>query len=120
MKDFYDVWLLSRQFDFDGAKLAEAIRLTFGQRQTAIPASAIAFEQDFIDSRKVLWAAFRKRLQQEHMPESFGDVVSAVADFLVPLTTALDQDLPVNMKWIAPGSWVAPLPEDEDRCVPFE
>ncbi|MBW2593251.1 MAG: nucleotidyl transferase AbiEii/AbiGii toxin family protein [Deltaproteobacteria bacterium] len=24
MKDFYDIWLLSRQFDFDGAKLAAA------------------------------------------------------------------------------------------------
>jgi len=34
MKDFYDIWLLSRQFDFDGAKLTEAIRLTFEQRYT--------------------------------------------------------------------------------------
>jgi hypothetical protein len=25
MKDFYDIWLLSRQFDFDGRILAEAI-----------------------------------------------------------------------------------------------
>jgi len=29
MKDVYDTWLLSRQFDFDGANLTEAIRLTF-------------------------------------------------------------------------------------------
>jgi predicted nucleotidyltransferase component of viral defense system len=105
MKDFYDVWLLSRQFDFDGAKLAEAIRLTFEQRQTAIPARAVAFEQDFIDAKKIQWAAFRRRLQQEHVPESFGEVVSAVADFLVPLTAALAQNIPFNMKWIAPGSW---------------
>ena len=27
MKDFHDIWLLSRQFDFDGHELAEAIRL---------------------------------------------------------------------------------------------
>ncbi|TXT28818.1 MAG: hypothetical protein FD138_2506 [Planctomycetota bacterium] len=26
MKDFYDIWLLSRQFDFDGAALAGAIK----------------------------------------------------------------------------------------------
>lgn len=25
MKDFYDIWLLSRQFDFDGAELVEAV-----------------------------------------------------------------------------------------------
>jgi predicted nucleotidyltransferase component of viral defense system len=105
MKDFYDVWLLSRQFNFDGAKLAEAIRLTFGQRQTALPVRAAAFEQDFIDAKRVQWAAFHRRLQQEHVPESFGEVVSGVADFLVPLTAALAQNLPVPMEWIAPGSW---------------
>ncbi len=34
MKDFYDIWLLSRQFDFAGERLAEAIRLTFNRRGT--------------------------------------------------------------------------------------
>lgn len=29
MKDFYDVWTLARQFDFDGNGLCEAIRATF-------------------------------------------------------------------------------------------
>ena len=28
MKDFYDIWLLSHQFDFESKTLAEAIRLT--------------------------------------------------------------------------------------------
>lgn len=37
MKDFYDIWLLSRQFDFNGPALAEAIRLTFERRGTALP-----------------------------------------------------------------------------------
>ncbi len=27
MKDFYDIWVLSRQFDFSGKDLAQAIRL---------------------------------------------------------------------------------------------
>lgn len=29
MKDFYDIWLLSRQFSFESTKLAEAVKLTF-------------------------------------------------------------------------------------------
>ncbi len=29
MKDFYDIWMLSRQYDFEGTSLAEAIRQTF-------------------------------------------------------------------------------------------
>jgi len=37
MKDFYDIWVLSRQFDFDGHVLAMAIRKTFENRRTDIP-----------------------------------------------------------------------------------
>ncbi len=39
MKDFYDIYTLSRQFDFKGDMLAEAIRLTFKNRGTEIPFS---------------------------------------------------------------------------------
>jgi hypothetical protein len=40
MKDFYDVWLLARQFAFDGALLAKAIAATFANRETAIDVCA--------------------------------------------------------------------------------
>jgi Nucleotidyl transferase AbiEii toxin, Type IV TA system len=36
MKDFYDIWLLSRRFDFDGAILQKAIVATFQNRKTPI------------------------------------------------------------------------------------
>lgn len=42
MKDFYDIWLLSRQFDFEGATLAESVRLTFARRGTAMPEDIVA------------------------------------------------------------------------------
>jgi hypothetical protein len=31
MKDYYDIWLLSQQFDFDGANLVRAIEATCGR-----------------------------------------------------------------------------------------
>jgi len=71
MKDFYDIWLLSRQFDFDGAKLAEAIRLTFERRGTALPTEIEAFTEPFIDAKQIQWTTFWKRLQQDHVPVSF-------------------------------------------------
>ncbi len=37
MKDFFDVWLLSRSFDFDGPRLCEAIDKTFKRRGTLLP-----------------------------------------------------------------------------------
>lgn len=105
MKDFYDIWLLSRQFDFDGLKLAEAIRLTFQKRGTSLPARIEAFEQTFIDAKQVQWSAFYKRLQQDHVPESFKDVVSVVEDFIAPLTLLLSQGNPKLMSWPASGPW---------------
>jgi hypothetical protein len=37
MKDFYDIWMLSRNYDFDGERLSRAIAATFERRGTAIP-----------------------------------------------------------------------------------
>src|SRR5690606_2213144 len=77
MKDFYDIWLLSRQFDFDGADLAEAVRLTFERRGTALPAKIDAFTELFIEAKQTQWAAFWKRLGEEHVPISFIEIAAA-------------------------------------------
>ncbi len=37
IKDFYDIWLLSRHFDSDDAKLSKAIHLSFEQRGAMTP-----------------------------------------------------------------------------------
>ncbi len=84
MKDFYDIWLLSRQFDFDGSRLTEAIRLTFKQRGTPLPDKIVAFQESFITEKQVQWTAFCSRLKQEHLPTVFADIVSHVEEFLGP------------------------------------
>ena len=37
MKDLYDIWVLSRNFEFKGDKLPRAIAATFARRKTEIP-----------------------------------------------------------------------------------
>ncbi len=39
MKDFYDLWILSSQFEFDGAVLMKAVKATFERRGTTPPAT---------------------------------------------------------------------------------
>jgi hypothetical protein len=101
MKDFYDIWLLSRQFDFEFDRLAEAIRLTFQKRDTELAEPIDAFSEAFITSRQPLWTAFRKRLKQEHLPESFAQITSEIEAFIGPImkprTTA--------SSWPAAGPW---------------
>lgn len=37
MKDFYDIWLLMRQFNFKGEYLTEALKRTFAHRKIDVP-----------------------------------------------------------------------------------
>ena len=105
MKDFYDIWLLSRQFDFDGTELAKAIRLTFEQRGTTLPAEIEAFTEPFIETKQTQWAAFWKRLQQNHVPASFREITASVDRFLSPIVAALSSGKPSPTNWTAPGAW---------------
>lgn len=101
MKDFYDIWLLSRQFDFHHSKLAEAVRLTFKQRGTDLTEPLDAFSEAFIASRQPLWTAFRKRLKQEHIPESFAEIVTQVETFMNPIIKADGS----SINWPPAGPW---------------
>ena len=105
MKDFYDIWLLSQQFNFDGAKLTEAIRRTFERRDTALPSEIEVFAEPFIVAKQTQWGAFWKRLQQNRVPSSFRKIMASVSGFLSPIVAALSSDKPNPTNWIAPGPW---------------
>jgi len=106
MKDFYDIWLLSRQFEFDGSVLAEAIRLTLKNRDTEIPDVITAFTEEFIRAKNKQWTAFHKRLGQEYVPGDFAEVVADVEKFLQPVAIALYVAKAFNRKWSISGSWM--------------
>lgn len=85
MKDFYDVWVLSRAYEFDEERLARAIAATFERRGTALPADvpealSAKFANDTAKQRQ--WQAFVRDLGID-VP-GLGEVVSALAAFLLP------------------------------------
>jgi predicted nucleotidyltransferase component of viral defense system len=105
MKDFYDIWILSRQFDFDGAALQQAIKSTLENRGTTIPEEIDAFEDSFIQEKQVQWKAFRKRLKKEIIPENFSEIVYSLKVFLEPIVESMLNDVGNSMIWEAPGPW---------------
>ncbi len=105
MKDFYDIWLLSKQFDFNGAGLAEAVRLTFERRGTVLSTEIDAFTEPFISSKQTQWAAFWKRLEQNHVPASFAEIVAQVDRFLSPILVPYAESKAKPTNWVAPGPW---------------
>lgn len=106
MKDFYDIWLLSRQFDFDSKKLAVAMRLTLEHRSTDIPDVITAFTKYFIEDKQVQWKAFYKRLGQEYVPYDFNEVVADIEVFLRPIVSSLKNGAQASSEWHASGAWV--------------
>lgn len=106
MKDFYDIWLLSRQFDFDGLVLSEAIKQTTSRRGTELPDEIVAFSEGFATEKQVQWAAFRRRHRLDDIPDGFGEIVSTVRGFLSPVAVALGSGKPFISRWTAPGPWM--------------
>jgi hypothetical protein len=84
MKDFYDIWILTKTFDFAPDRVARAIAATFARRQTAIPtdrpdALTPAFADDPLKQRQ--WAAFAADI--DHAPRQLAMVVGDLAPFLM-------------------------------------
>ena len=86
MKDFYDVWVLSKAYGFDPDRLAKAIAATFERRRTAIPSEvpdALTPEFARDASKRRQWDAFVRELAAG--PDSLETVVSDLAAFLMPM-----------------------------------
>lgn len=107
VKDFFDIWLLSRQFDFAGDTLALAIERTFTTRGTTIPGDPVALTEDFAKetSRQTQWQGFVRKNRLQGTPASFADIVEVIAAFLGPIARALVAGEDFHGSWKAPGPW---------------
>jgi predicted nucleotidyltransferase component of viral defense system len=97
MKDFYDIWLLSRTYEFEGDALARAIAATFARRRTSIPADPpYALTRAFADDRvkQQQWVSFAEAIGAE-LP-TLAEVVEDLAKFLMPHAVAGVSTTPVG------------------------
>jgi hypothetical protein len=107
MKDFYDIWLLARQFDFDGRALGAAVRATFENRATTIDPEPVAFQPEFFESEVAVrrWEAFVRKGGFAAAPATLAEAIELVAMFLGPVAMAARRDEPMTMTWVAGGPW---------------
>ena len=88
MKDFYDLWFLSRRFEFDGDTLRQAIHATFARRQTVLSDElpfplTDAFAKN--ETKQTQWAAFLRRNGLTGQSLQFVDVVVVLRQFIGPV-----------------------------------
>ena len=85
MKDFYDIYYLSRTFDFDGLKLQTAIQETLQNRGTAYEMDSferILALSDDVDMQ-IKWRYFLKTLGNPEIP--FAEVMNGIKCFILPV-----------------------------------
>jgi len=105
MKDFYDIWLLVRQFDFYSPHVQDAVASTLNNRGTDLPNVITAFTNTFIHAKSTQWGAFRKKLDIDTVPMEFAEVNGLIQEFLGPILDGIRTQTSVKSTWTAPGPW---------------
>jgi len=107
MKDFFDIYTISRQFDLDGRVVYEAIFETFQHRGTVYEKDAYAFTDEFktLPEKNLQWKAYMKR--SIHQDLQFEDVMDVVKAFLLPVFESLVKEEEFFGKWSSKqGTWI--------------
>jgi len=109
MKDYYDIWFMSRHFEFEGSTLAAALRATFERRGTVIPEGppvSLTVEYAADPSHVRQWAAFTGSLGTEPIGD-LGVVIEEIAEFVLPPAIAAAIEHPFNQYWKSQSRWRA-------------
>ncbi len=110
MKDFYDVWMMSRELQFDGRTLARAIGATFQRRRTELPRTVpTALTEEFAGDpdKGTLWYAFLSRNRFDADGMGLMQVIQEIRLFLMPPVIAAAAGQEFEQAWPAEGPWVA-------------
>lgn len=107
MKDFYDLAVLARDFDFEGELLTRAIRATFARRKTPLPtttpvALTAAFAED--PTKKTQWSGFVRKAAARDTGTLI-ETIAAVRAFVEKPLLAAANVTPPPGPWRAAGAW---------------
>lgn len=92
IKDFHDMWVMTRTFSFDMPTLVEAVGGTLRRRETAIPTgmpSGLTETFAQIAEERGLWSGFLRRHPPTLQPPPFADLQEELRRFFGPVITDL-------------------------------
>ncbi len=91
-KDYYDIYILSNEFDFNGLELSVAIKETFKHRKTSFD-DIVIFEENFSEDRMRItrWKSFvKKKRAMTHL--ELTQVIEGIHGFLSPIVEGIKND----------------------------
>jgi predicted nucleotidyltransferase component of viral defense system len=111
MKDFYDLYVLARDFEFRGETLCTAIRSTFERRTTPLPQDVpLALSQEFYEDRgkRTQWWAFLHKGRVADRELELSLVATLLRELLLPPAYAIARAQPFRDLWAPGGPWQPP------------
>jgi predicted nucleotidyltransferase component of viral defense system len=108
MKDFYDVYTLSLNHNFQGRRLKKAIKSTFQRRKTPIPDNPLVFRVEFYGNkeRQKQWTAFLRKLRLHDINQEFSEIMKRIISFLESVVISIRDRAQIGKSWdTITGSW---------------
>lgn len=107
MKDYYDIWYISRHSNLDGLSLSKAIAATFKRRRTALPGTLPeGLGYDFIsdNAKKRQWTGFLIKTKPNETCE-LDAAIKEIRMLLIPVVQSLIEEKPFNKVWHSSQGW---------------
>lgn len=106
LKDFYDLWVISRSFSFEMAELVEAVRGTLRRRDSNVPMQTPVgltdVYADFVE-KNGLWSGFLRRSPPSFAPPAFIELQADLRAFFGPVIANLALPEGARGEW-SPGA----------------
>lgn len=110
LKDFYDLWVISRTFELRRPALLKSIQRTFERRGTVLPSVVpVGLTDEFAEAWAAQWRAFLGRDRMAAAPDAFAIAVADLRLFLMPLVVGLEEE----RIWPPRGPWLPGAAIDE-------
>ncbi len=108
MKDFFDVWLLSKLHEFEYKILKQALKNTFQRRETSSPEKRpLALTAEFYNDvqKQQQWKAFIRKSKIKDKPKDLKLLIEELSAFILPIfQRQLEND---NYEiWIPGRGWI--------------
>jgi len=107
-KDYYDLWLIADNFEFEAQVLQKAIEQTFAKRNTEIPVERpVGLTAEFAETNRDKWTKFlnKSNLQSKGV-EDFVDVTERIWSFVeYPIRVSSGEESSKALHWIPQKGW---------------
>lgn len=103
IKDYFDLWWLSRNFEFRSDLLLAAIRNTFTHRKTSVPVGIPpGLTPEFSRSNQSMWERFIDKNGLSDAPKDLNEVILDLIVFFVPI---IDPQENITLQWTPGSGW---------------